>query len=494
MTQKPLLTIKSKDFLSGLAYGAHVGTGGIFFKADGVTPLIEAGALQSVNNGLLMAGSSGTQISGNLGSHVPISSAQYTNSSNTTFYFGTHDGHIFSLVADTTFATSLSDLHTATSLRQGMDVFTQVAGTNMLFYFMDTAIGRYDFATFNDSWATISSDGIHCSHRYFDQLLFGNATYVGRIFDNAGDMSTSGAGNLDKTKLAIGSKGIVTDISDDGIYAIIATTKNITCDSNATSGCSILFWDGFSTTWSREYQIPDPFIFSLEHTPTGVYAYGVTGIWQVSFGADPRKIFGHSPSIYSVNASGALLYGRPATSHYADALLWGGASGSNKAIKSLGKLDGNAPSSYLHPFLSTASKNITLVDGNLLKGYVFVGDDTPLLKAYPFNVTSPATGVSAQTVYFELDGPYDITKIRITFGEPLASGDSLTVAATSDEDTAATTFGTIAYDSAKTVRSKTLFAKMSAEDGLSITLTFNAGSVKIKKIEVFADERELANK
>ncbi len=491
---KPFLALTSKDFLTGLSAGAHLGAGGIFFKGAGVTPLFEAGAAQSVNNGLLMAGAAATQVLGNLNGTI-ISSAQYSSTSNTTVYFGTSTGHIFSLVLDTAFLTSLTDARTVSALRQGLEIFTQGSGQNMLFYFRDQNIGRFDLnATYTDAWATLSADDIHASHSAFGKIWFGNSSYVGKIFDNAGDMSSSGSDNLDKLAFNIGRYGICTDISDDGLNLVIATTKNVACDPNAEAGCTILFWDTYSPLPLREYRIPDPFIFALEHTPKGVFAHGVTGIWQVAFGSEPQQVFFRSPGIYSLNTSAALQYGRPAVSHYGNALLWGGASGSNKVINSLGKLDGDAPYAHLQPFLSTASKNITLVDGQLMKGYVFVADDTPLLKAYPFSTAnSPATGITPQTVYFPLPSPVDITAIRVTFGEPLASGDSLGVSLYADQDTTPTSFGTIAYSASKTIRSKTLRQKLSAEDSFSLALSYDGGGPKIKKIEFFGDPRERKN-
>jgi hypothetical protein len=206
---------------------------------------------------------------------------------------------------------------------------------------------------------------------------------------------------------------------------------------------------------------------------------------------EPKKVFSRATGIYSVNTSGALQYGRPATSHYGDALLWGGTSGSNKAVKTFGKLDGDAPTAYLHPFLSTASKNITFVDGQLMKGYVFVADDTPLLKAYPFSTAnSPAIGVTAQTAYFSLQTKFEISRIDLVFGEPLASGDSISVGVFKDEDTVVKSFGTASYAVDGAIRRKSLDASIYCEDQLSLLLTYTAGSVKVKAIEVYGEPME----
>lgn len=485
--EKPILKLSSKQFLTGLANGAHLGTGGILYKADGITPLFEAGTAQSPNNGLLMPGAAATTIAGTITGNI-IAATQYTNASNTTLYFLGSDNHIYSLVLNSTLSNTIADIHTATALRHGFEHFVVKNGANMLFYFQNGYIGRFDLnVTWNDNWATLSSDDIHCAHRFFDRILFGNSGYVGQIVDDGTtDLSSSSASNLNKTVLNINTKGRATDISDDGIYAVIATTRNLTCDTNALAGSAIIFWDGYSSSWNREYQIPDPFIFALEHTPIGVFAFGVTGIWQVSYGAEPKKIFAIPTGIYSVNTSSALQYGRAAASHFANAVLWGGSSGSNKAIKTFGKLDISAPNAYLHPFLSTASKNITFVDGQLAKGYVLVGDDTPQLKAYPFSTANnPQAGNTAQTVYFSLPSKVAITRIDLVFGEPLVSGDAISAGIFTDEDTAVIPFGSVTFTADGARYRKTLIKSATCEDQLSVLLTFTSGSVKLKAVEVY---------
>src|SRR3990167_1747578 len=68
---KPLLRLGTKDFQSGISMmGAHAERGGLFYKAAGVTPLFDAGAAESVNNGLLIAGADGTAITETLGGNI----------------------------------------------------------------------------------------------------------------------------------------------------------------------------------------------------------------------------------------------------------------------------------------------------------------------------------------------------------------------------------------------------------------------------------------
>lgn len=486
--EKPILTLTSKNWLTGIGPGAHFARGGVFFKADGITPLFEAGASQSVNNGLLMPGASATTVGGTPNGNFISSTKALLSSAKA--YFGTSTSHLFSLTIDPTFSASLSDDHTAGhQLTHGLETFQPAAGTAKLYYWQIDQIGTFDFvSTYTDNALTagIQTDYIHASHKYFKVILYGNG------FGKVGRLQDDGAGGVTNTTgaLLIPPLSIVTDISDDGTYAAIAITNNVGCDPNALADTRIIFWDGFDSQWLREWPVSDPFIYALEKTPIGLFAYGVTGVWEVTFGGGARKIETRSPGLYSVNSYNTLKYGRGACSHYGDALMWGGSSGSNTVIKSMGKLDTGAPAAYLHPFVSTANKNVTLVDAQLLKGYVFVGDDTPLLKAYPFSTANtPQTGNTAQTVYFSLPTKMSIKRIDVVFGEPLASGDSFSLGAFKDQDTAATTFGTATFAANGAIRRKSMYPtnSLTVEDQFSILLTFTAGAVKVKAIEVYGE-------
>ncbi len=480
---KPFLTLTSKDFMTGIAPAAHVQGHGLFFKADGVTPLVEAGASQSVNNGLLMPGAAATTVGGSLNGTVWSSAGSTVGGS---AYFGTSSGHIFTLTLDTAFGSSLSDAHTVgggETLTPGMCMFTDASAVEWLIYRNVSHIARNGAGdAYNDTWSAVTADYFGAIYPFQNKVYFGNgAGKVGSI-DSAMAVTT--------TKLTIPAGYSVSAISDDGTYVILAITTNRGGATDIIGSTRILFWDGATTaSWLREYTITDPFIYAMKKTPIGIFAFGITGIWQVSIGG-VKKVFNRPPGVYTVNGLTSIHYGN-AVSFFSDSVIWGGTSGSNYAIKSLGKLDSAYPNACLHPFLSTAGKNITHVNGQLLKGWVFVGDDTPLLKAYPFSGSVAAqTGNIAQTIYLEVPDPIQITRVRVTFGEPLASGDTLGVGIFTDEDTSVFSYGSVSFSSTKTTRSKTFVPATlaaTANDHFSLKLTYTAGQVKIKKIEFFGD-------
>lgn len=482
--EKPLISITTKDFLTGIAPGAFLNEGQLFYKADGVTPLIEAGTSRSAKNGLLMAGGQGTAVSGSTaGNFISYTTTPIGSSQNAAF-FGTASNHILKLVLNSTVSNSITDIHTCSNtLVQGLEVLATAGGNINLFYFQTAKIGLYDFSSFNDTWASISTDYIHCTHRYFDSILYGNGTKIGKIVNDGGTSFTNTA-----SALKIPQSMMATDISDDGTYAVIAVTDNVSCDTSTMADTRVLFWDGYSVSWNFEFPIPDPFIYAVEKTPLGVFAFGVTGIWQLSI-KGCKKVFSRATGLYSVNSDSSLLYGRMAASYFGEALMWGGSSGSNNTVKSLGKLQSDAPNAYLHPFLTTANKNITLVAGQVVKGYVLVADDSPALVAYPFTSPTPQTGVSAQTVYFPVPAKASIKRIEVVFGGPLASGDSLAVSVYKDEDTASVSYGSATFANDGAIRRKQLIptTPITVEDQFSLLITFTAGAPKIKTIHVYSD-------
>ena len=482
---KLLLRLGTKEFQSGLSMmGAHAERGGLFFDAAGVTPLFGAGSALSVNNGLLTAGAEGTAITETLGGNIINMIADtifYTNS----LLMACSDNKVYKLsIADPVSASVAEAFTSAGTLTGGMVVFQLSTGTKYVFYHRTDYIGRHDGTNAGDTWQAVTSDYWGAMHVHYglNKIIFGNGR--GKL----GTIDSAGAVTLAALTYDLSSN--CTALSDDGVYVIAAITRNVTGDTTMLDDTRILFWDGSTTTgFVRDYPITDPFIYALKKTPTGVFAYGVTGIWQVSFDG-VKKVFSHNPGVYTVSGASVIHYGKGATSFFSDALLWGGNVGSSttRALKSFGKLDSMALSAYLQPVKLTTNKNITAVNAQVLKGYVFVADSTPALLYYPIGSGTQQTSISAQTVYFQLPTKHTISYIDVVFGEPLASGDSVSIQLKSDEDASVTP--TIALtatyaDDGATRRKRVKIPNYIAESQLSLVINFTAGAVKVKRIDVY---------
>ena len=495
---KPLLSLSSQNWLTGIAPYAHAEKGGLFFKADGVTPLYEAGVSQSTLNGLLMAGASGTVVGGSLNGNI-LCSAVNPKGGASRAYFGTSSGHIFYWAIDSgdtpPTGASLTDAHTAAAAVGGLATLQPVGGTSKLYYWQNTTIGDYDYTTFADSGtftsggATINLQYSRPVHKYFDSVLYGNGQ--GAIGELQDDGASGVKNNTNALPNGIPATTLASAIADDGVYAVIAITANVAADPGVFGDTRVLFWDGFSNSWNKEFPIPDPFITKLIKTPVGVFAFGITGIWQCSFTKGITKVFSRTPGLYVLGGVSTLIYGT-AASYFNNAVIWGGTSGSVNVLKSLGELDITAPNANLHPFLLTAGKNITFVNGQILKGWILVGDDTPQLVAYPVSQTNvPQTGVSAQTVYLPLPYETQITRIELVFGQPLAAGDAFNIQTKLSESDSAVTFDSCSYTNDGAIRRKVLTATLNptprANAQISFILNWTGGAVKIKSIHVFGE-------
>ena len=95
--------------------------------------------------------------------------------------------------------------------------------------------------------------------------------------------------------------------------------------------------------------------------------------------------------------------------------------------------------------------------------------------------------MSAETVYIPLLERYDVKRIEVVFGEPLATGDSLDIQIQTDEDTTATDYGTIDFATKGAIRRVSIFTSKNNIDNLKLIFNFNGGNVKIKQVNVFGD-------
>lgn len=108
-----ILSLGPKEFLTGISSSAHLERGGIFFKADGITPLYDAAGNQSVENGLLQPGPSPTDFTGSVIVDVPMA-AYSTSYTGTAFaYFLGTSGHFYKKAVGSGNPTDLRDGTTA---------------------------------------------------------------------------------------------------------------------------------------------------------------------------------------------------------------------------------------------------------------------------------------------------------------------------------------------------------------------------------------------
>lgn len=502
--EKPLLSLSTEHWLTGIAAEAHAIRGGIFYKADGIFPLNSAGGTAPTDNGLLRAGPMENDLTASVVVDTPVNKARdYTSTGSFEYIIG-GSGHLYKLDPS---SNAVSDVRADTQITNpsnGIEIFQSAGAAKYLYYWMKGFIGRWlldgtSFATgtWADTWKTIGAAYAGYQHptHQFNKIIFygagladGTATAkcaVGTIRDDgaAGQTQTD-------TSLILPANFVVTDISDDGVYVVIAITSNAQ-SQDAFSDTRIIFWDGSDSLWTREYRIDDQFIVSLTRVGNSVIAQGQYGIYEVSFGGGVKKILARytaasnsstriiGPGMAGTYGQGAYVFGQKVSTQDAS------------GVHTIGKLSDNVPSAHFKPIAPT-SGNVTMVETQAYAGKIFVGTDTPKLYYYQLSSqTAGLTGVFAQTVYIPLGDKYRIKHVDLIFGEPLVSGDSVTVQLKTDEDATTVATGLSAAMSTSfatdgAIRRKKLYPPgFIADEQLSIIVNFVAGCAKIKRIEVY---------
>lgn len=487
--ETPFLSLAAKDFLTGIAPSAHTELGGLFLQADGITPVYDPGGTASVENGLLQAGPAPTNIGGStVVDTIRAAVSGVLTSSILSFFYG-DEGHIYQLTS----AGTLADVHdgnndstidAVSNPRAGLAIWRPQGGASDsgLLYWQTTQIGLYNGTTWDDDhWTGINST-LPCPHKFLNNVYFSNtSTYsLGALIDTGASVV------LDTNVLDWEKSYTATAISDDGVYLVIAIGQNFGAGGvNVFSSNKILFWDTTSSSWQRDYEIRDPFIYAMKRVGSVVYAFGQYGVYEVSFGGGVRKILSRKIGFNTPSdlASGFGTY--RADVYNQEALIFG----TDTTIDTLGKLSPDLPSAYYKPFLVPDSVGTpTCVFSQFAVGSVYVATDGDKLYRYDFNGTTRETGVSAKSIYLPLTTRTEITRIEVVFGEPLASEDAFSIQLKTDEDTAATptTALSASYSTDGAIRRKSLkLNNFFTDAAISLLPSFVSGAPKIKRINLY---------
>ena len=472
-----LLSLTTKDFFTGITPNAHVSNQGLFTNATGINPFVNP-FHQSSDVGLLQTASAPTDISGAVVVDQAIAGVTRVTAANTGMAYVLGDaGHFYEI--------PLFNFDTPTDRRSaspivdpanGMEIFQTPGGTPYLFYWQKGQIGRWDFSSgtggFTDNWATgLESIDYHPTHTLFDTIYYGNKDCIGKIH-NVGGTATNVLDVLD-----FASDYVCLDITDDGTYLVAAITKNLGDESMFVSN-KIIFWDQQAPSWSREWEINDTHISALKKVGSLIYVMTGRGLYVCNYATPPQKI-------RTFNNALAIDYGRAqAADIFNEAVLWGG----DNMINSYGKLTPESSTAYFQPFSGFNSEQVNFVMSQAKLGRILVG--TAGNKLYTINLTSGgATSLTAETIYFtpEISNAVQVKRIDLTFGEQLASGDSLNVDLQTDEDTSAIDWGTASFTRHGAVRKVKLHMDSGSIEQFKLLLNFNGGNPKIKRIDVYGE-------
>jgi len=479
-----LFSIKEDQIRSSISPSKHFTKNGIWSVADGINPLVDAFG-DSSNAGLLQTSSAPVDITSTVVvDNILASAAKITGDTTGSLYMLGSAGHFYDLsLSSDTAPTDLRSGTPITTPANGMAIFKPKNGTEYLYYWQYTQIGRWDLAGSHPTGWTdnyiassgsigqstyIQSTAYHPTHVFGGDLYYGNKSSIGALLDdNAGGVIH------DSIVLEFPGDYVTLDLDDDGTYLVAAITKNIT-SRTLQSDTRIIFWDTYSPTWNREWVIPDYALSAIAKFGNGFIAVCGRGIWYFSFYSKPKKI-------RSLSSSYVPPFGSPqAVDTLGDAIMWGGTAN----INSYGKITPEDDNVYRTPLAgTTANSAITFLDTSTRLARVYAGTAGNKLFYYT-TATGGGTGYSAKTVYIPLNGNYEVDRIDFLLGEPLSGSDVLTVQVQGDEDTAASDWATLSVANNEAVKFVSTFGNFTT-DQLKLILTFTAGNVKIKQIDVY---------
>jgi hypothetical protein len=262
----------------------------------------------------------------------------------------------------------------------------------------------------------------------------------------------------------------ITSLSDDDKYLVIGATNNPT-QVLAKSRSKVFFWNTWSPSWQREWDIPDTNLSAILKDGQKFYAFGRNGVWEFDLYTAPRFVFQKQTSTttydFAPKAGGVDIW--------KGMLTW--ASANETAIKAYGSPDNRLPKAFFSPFAAfTAPQALHAVREMKL----YVGDNS---KGYVLK-TGNQTGVVATTPYIPLGNRWKIGMVKMVTSK-LASGEKIAVTVKNDTGLNSIISGDhdVEGDTQGKVYDKGTATDHRAEQ-VQIGLTFT-GAVKLKRLEIW---------
>lgn len=483
-----ILTLSTKDWITGISSSSFLQTGILGEDTKGINPVSNNDDIR----GLLAPAGTSTDIAGAAIVDEPIAYTTDSSAGTTTSYILGHEGHLYSqdTLTPTTTPTDHRSGTPITNPANGLETFQSVGASNYLYYWQKTQIGQWDmtgsYATgWTDNWVTGLTDSyVHCTHKFDNQIFYGNGDAISRIYDNAG--TTANQADI----LDFYADYQCVSIADDGYYLIIAiTNQTVSGTPSGIAGNKVLFWDrSNSISWNREWNLSgESAIIAVKRVGARVYCVTTESIWLVSFGTPPQKVADLTTNLRLSYASFTSLgsSGHHKVTQYKEGIAWA----ASDRVGFYGKLAPEAPEA-MHCIVDAAADGDFLTITHPNRSYLYMGSDGEYWYTQPGVPAS--TTAQAHTSFIPLNNTYQISRVEFIFGEETASGDSLQVSLAADKETSATLIETITHAKvdAQTDNKRVynIYPKSFKCENLQIQMAFNGGAYKVKTINVYGEK------
>lgn len=480
-----ILDITEKEMMTGISPSIHLQNRGLFATMRNTT-VVRDMFVGNDEVGLLQPSPAPTTVASL--SDTPFAYTRNVTGTTDQAYWLGNAGHLYEhdlsagTVTDKRSGTPITDPANA------IDIYQPRGGTKYLYYWQKTQIGRWDLSGshptgWTDNWATgLQSTSWHPRHRFLDRIFYANLNYIAYI----GDDGAAGVEHV-KTALDIPVAFRVNCLSDDSVYLVAGLSENTSTLSNQFSNSKVIFWDTNSSSWNREWDIPEATILSIKRVGAVMRAVCPSGVWQFTFNSPPQLVLGplrldtQTPSYNDPSQGAAAVLN--------DALLWASINdGTNGDLSSFGKLSSQSPNAYLTPFGNLGTATPRLIAPDIEANLIYVAGSN---KLYSVSYAGSGTGESgsdtyAETIYIDLNRWYQIGRAVIDFEGRITDGTQVRFSIKPDSETSAITFGTY---TGGTVRVKEFYNSVEARKA-QLKLEWLVGSPGVRRIRLYGDPIE----
>lgn len=464
-----ILSIKNKDFCTGLAPYKNDARFGLLYSANGYNPALKGGDIAFTKAPI--------DITGDV---VKDQIMGFCETTGTLFGIGS-GGHLYKItdLGTTPVVYDIKSVTQLTTPTQTIWTFQTTTGAADYIYYIHN--GNY-IGQLNNAGAVLSDTKFTLTHGNFgggllridDEVYFGCSNYIHKMYDNVGTADPS----ILEDVLDLPKGQAVSSISTDGNYLIISATY----DNTKTK---IYFWDYKNNldSWTYSYDIPDT-LYSLKTKAGLTYAIGKRGIWVFSYANYPILL---REDLKSTSVFSNMLEG------FKDLVL---INGQNTSTYSYGKVN-NSFNNSLNCLITGLNgySRASNFSANLSRG--FISTTNSKLFYVDYETQKTASSDTIITSYINLQNIYNISRVDIIFQDKMASGDAVGIrlrrtAGTTDgldyQDFTSVSFAIQgAVSNAKSITTNSLVG-----DCISIELTIS-GTCVIKQIDIYGEPTERTN-
>lgn len=457
----------NEGWANGLAPSKYVGAAATYDPATaGIDPFRSLGELRSGYQLISFGGVTVTDtIKRMQGAMV------YNGTTLTRAVFGYGDGGKLYQINAVTDSPSLID--TAASPTDGLEVHK-----DYVYYSRQTAVSRYGAINAGSPSATASyltgltatskgSNLPHPLHSWAGYLYVGDGNILKRV------IGTESAGTTGSTAITLDSDLVITDITDNGSYLVLACNTEVNPSGSGVKTHSyVVFWNGTDAAASLILALDEPMIYGVRTWREDTFVFAYDNAYIVNNMRANGKNFTLFNALEARVGAGGIAENN-------GQLFWK----QNNCIKAYGTPDTRLPSVFSKPI--TASGTTIGAIFWPMSTKIYVADNNALYKG---TSTTSETSTTFLSKVISESQQFMVTEVRIYLADELAANDELDILVYDETGTPYTAI-TLDYATYGAVNQATFYAAQFGDappalSSMQIGIKFNGGAVRVREVVV----------